>query len=84
MFLASAYQHLIEWQNLFINEVISKNSMKGILKSFVSQLEQEINIEDATKEEILNISENTYKAFNDLISVSSMINIFGEKNIINY
>ena len=76
--------YLIEWQNLFINEVISKNSMKGILNSYVSQLEQEINIEDATKEEILNINENTYKTFNDLISVSSMRNIFDEKNKINY
>ena len=84
MFLASAYQHLIEWQNLFINEIISKISMKGILNSYVSQLEQEINIEDATKEEILNINDNTYKTFNDLISVSTMRNIFGEKNKINY
>ena len=84
MFLASAYENLIEWQNLFINEIISKNTMKGILNSYVSQLEQEINIEDATKEEIVNIDENTYKLFNDLISLSSMRNIFDENNKINY
>ena len=84
MFLASAYQHLIEWQNVFINEIISKNNMRGILNSYVSQLEQEISIEDATKEEIITIDDNTYKLFNDLISVSSMRNIFIEKNKINY
>jgi len=84
MFLASAYENFIEWQNLFINEIISKNTMKGILNSYVSQLEQEINVEDATKEEIVNIDENTYKLFNDLISLSSMRNIFVENNKINY
>ena len=84
MFLASAYQHLIEWQNLFINEIISKNSMKGILNSYVSQLEQEINIEEATKDEIINIDENTYKEFYNLISASSMRNIFTQDHKINY
>jgi len=31
MFLAAAYQNFIIWQNNFINEVISKNDIKGIL-----------------------------------------------------
>ena len=77
MFLASAsaYQHLIELQNLFINEIISKNSMKGILNNYVSQLEQEIDIEDATKD----IYDDTYKIFNELINTSSIRNIFTEK-----
>jgi hypothetical protein len=38
MFLAAAYQHLIEWQNAFINIIIGKNNMNGILNSYVSQL----------------------------------------------
>ena len=84
IFLASAYQNLIDWQNNFINEVISKNSKKGILKSYISQLEQEINIQDATEDEIININDNTYKILNELISLSSMRNIFGENNKINY
>ena len=84
MFLASAYQHLIDWQNLFINEIISKNSMKGILNSYVSQLEQEINIEDATKDEIINIDDKTYKKLNELISSCSMRNIFVENDKIVY
>ena len=84
MFLASAYQHLIDWQNLFINEIITKNNMKGILNSYISQLEQEINIEDATKDEILNIDDSTYNTLNELILSSSLRNIFGENNKINY
>ena len=84
MFLASAYEHFIKWQNLFINEIITKNGIKGILNSYVSQLEQEIDIEEATKEEILNIDEDTFKKFYEFISMSSMRNIFEEKNQINY
>ena len=84
MFLAAAYQHLIDWQNAFINLIISKNNMNGILNSYVSQLDQEIDIQDAIKEDIINIDDNTFKIFNDLINSSSMRNIFGEDNKINY
>ena len=58
--------------------------MKGILNSYVSQLEQEINIEDATSDEIINIDDKTYQTFNELISKSSMRNIFSEDDKINY
>ena len=84
MFLASAYENFIKWQDAFINDIISKNGNKGVLNSYVSQLEQEIDIQEAANEDILNIDENTFKKFNELISVSSMRNIFGENNIINY
>ena len=84
MFLASAYQHLIDWQNAFINIIISKNSMNGILNSYVAQLDQEINVQDAIKEEIINIDDKTFKSMYDLINSSSMRNIFGEENKINY
>ena len=50
MFLASAYQHLIEWQNAFINSIISKNNINGILNNYIPLLEQEIDIQDATKD----------------------------------
>ena len=50
MFLASAYQHLIECQNAFINSIISKNNINGILNNYIPLLEQEIDIQDATKD----------------------------------
>ena len=84
MFLAAAYENLISWQNIFINEIISKNGMKGILNSYVSKLEQEIFIQDASKDEIINIDDNTYNSLKDLISTYSMRNIFTENNEINY
>ena len=84
MFLAAAYQHLIEWQNAFINVIISKNNMNGILNSYVPLLEQEIDIQDANKEEIINIDDKIFKSFNDLIFHSSMRNIFDSEDKINY
>ena len=85
MFLASAYENLIEWQNQFIDQIISANNMNGILNSYISQLEQEIDIQEAIKEEIINIDDNTYKILNDLIYTSSTRNIFdNNENKINY
>ena len=85
MFLAAAYQYLIECQNNFINDIIGKNSLSGILNTYVSQLKQKINIQDATKNEIINIDENVYEFLNELIISNSMRNIFTDKkNEINY
>ena len=84
MFLASAYQNYIDWQNQFINVVIAKNSMNGILNSYVSQLEQEIDVEDASKEDILNLDESIFKKLNELILMYSMRNIFIKENEIDY
>ena len=84
MFLAAAYQNYILWQNTFIDEIISKNDIKGILNSYVSKLEQEIYIQDATKEEIINIDNTTYKLLNEYISTYSMRNIFDKNNKIDY
>ena len=86
MFLASAYQHMIDWQNALLNLIISKNNMNGILNSYVSQLEQEINIQEATKDEIIKIDDKTYKELEGLISSSAVRNIFtkGKDNNIQY
>ena len=84
MFLAAAYQNLIEWQNAFINLIISKNTMNGLLNSYVPLLEQEIDIQEAGKEEIINLDAKIYKSLADLIHHSSMRNIFGPDNQIIY
>ena len=84
MFLAAAYQNFIIWQNNFINEIISKNGIKGILNSYIPKLEQEIFVQDATKDEIIDINDSVYKLFYELISTHSMRNIFDKENKINY
>ena len=85
MFLAAAYQYLIESQNTFIDNIISKNNIKGILNSYVSQLEQKINIQDASKSEIINIDDNIYDLLETLVTTNSLRNIFDDKkNEIDY
>ena len=87
MFLASAYEKMIEWQNNFIDIVINNNKLSGIHNSYVSQLEQEIDIQEASKDEIINIDKKLYKSFNNLINTTAMRNIFsknGKDNIIQY
>ena len=36
MFLASAYEHLISWQNEIIHLIIEKNKDNGILNSYIT------------------------------------------------
>ena len=84
MFLASAYEKMIKWQNDFIEIIIENNKISGIHNSYVSQLEQEVNIQDASKEEIVTINEKTYKIFNDFIYSTAIRNIFSKDNKIIY
>ena len=85
MFLAAAYQFFIESQNTFINNIIQKNNINGVLNSYVVQLEQEIKVQDATKNEIININQEVFDLFEKLVISNSMRNIFTEKeNEINY
>ena len=84
MFLASAYENFIAWQNNFINSVISKNKMNGVLNSYVPQLEQEIDVQDAREDDIIDINQETYTNLKNLIRSCSMRNIIGKGNKINY
>ena len=76
MFLAAAYENFISWQNQFIDYIISNNNFGGILNSYISQLEIEINVQDAVDSEIINIDENIYDTLDNFISSYSMRNIF--------
>ena len=84
MFLASAYEQMICWQNKFIDYIIDNNAEKGIHNSYVSLLKQETAIQDATKSETLNINKNIFKEFYILINQNSMRNIFTPEGKINY
>ena len=77
MVLSSIYELFIEWQNKFIETIISNNKFNGILNSYCSQLSMEIKVQDAIENEIICINDNIYEIFNDLIRTTSMRNIFG-------
>ena len=80
LFLAAAYDYLIKSQNDFIDQIMGHNQTSGILSSYKSQLEQEIYIQDATDEEIINIDDKKTKILNDLIKECSMRNIFNDND----
>ena len=82
-YLASAYQNMINWQNELINLVVENNKKGRILYKYISQLENSINIQDAKDNEIININENIFNLFDDLIFANLIKNIFilDDKNI---
>ena len=84
MFLASAYEHLIEWQNKIINLIIEQNKEEGFLNSYISQLNKEISIQEATESDIICINEDTYTKLEEFIMNCSMRNIFDKDGKIDY
>ena len=84
-YLASAYENFIYWQNHFINLIINNNKNNGILNKYISQLEQETNIQDAKNNEIILINENIINIFHEII-FSTLLRKILIKNpkIINY
>ena len=67
-YLASIYKKLIEYQNLFLENIINCNSQNGLLYCFVKQLNNEIMAQDVTFNEIvkLKIKKNNSKLYSDL------------------
>ena len=76
MFLAAAYEKFIEWQNQFIDDIIGKNNINGILNSYIFQFEKEIEVQEASEGDIIKIDNNIYGYLNYLISCCSIRNIF--------
>ena len=72
MYLTSAYEYMIEWQNDFINLIINNNKNDGILSKYISLLEQEINVQEAKSNEIINIDENVFNKFYNLLLANLM------------
>ena len=84
MFLASAYENLIDWQNKLINLIIERNKENGILNIYIPQLEKEVAIQDATENDIIIIDDNTYLYLEELINNCSMRNILTKEGKIDY
>ena len=54
-YLSSIYKKLIEYQNLFLDNIINCNVQNGLLHCFVKQLNNEMMIQDANINEIVKI-----------------------------
>ena len=90
MYLASACQNFIEWQNTFLLPILdAANAFNGILKNYANTIMKKIPVQDAKHNQILLIRERfekneRYVDFNDLVYAFSERNIFGENGKINY
>ena len=87
MYLASAYQNFIKWQNEFLNHIIKNDSKKEIFKCYLENLKKEIPIYDANPNQILSISScfgNFFDDLDDLINTYSRRKIFNKDGTINY
>ena len=54
-YLSSIYKKLIEYQNLFLDNVINCNTQNGLLHCFVKQLNNEIMVQDSGDNEIIKL-----------------------------
>ena len=76
-YLSSIYKKLIEYQNLFLDNIINCNSQNGLLHCFVKQLNNEIMVQDASINEIvkldfeINNNLKLYSNFDELIFINS-------------
>ena len=87
MYLASAYSNFIEWQNKFISLILDNINQDSVLYCYLEQLNEEIYVQEAKEENILNINDNIINELNDMIRIYSIRNIFDNNNniiTINY
>ena len=76
MYLASAYKFFISAQNEFVNTVIKSIGPDSLLRSYLSQLNQEIQVQEANEEDVLKINSDTKNFARNMISQYSMRDIF--------
>ena len=87
IFIKMGYQKFIEWQNCFLQPIIdSYKNIEGktnnILKSYIPQIKKAINIQKATKRQVLLIencfNKKYFSSFNELLYA------YFERDSINY
>ena len=83
MYIASAYQNFISWQNTFLDQIIEPLSQNGILHHFITNMGKSIDVQNAKNNEALNF-EKANEDLMDIIYSNSKRNIFTIENKINY
>ncbi len=87
MNIAGAYYYFIEAQNLFIDSVSPYLNKDNILHFFQKQLENSILAQNATKGDIINLSDfnsNEYDTLEDILYQYSYRNCFKDDNSVDY
>ena len=88
MYIASACQNFIYWQNSFLSPIIETYEKSGILNCYINNMKNKIRLQDSTPGQILSIDErfknSKFENLNDVIYSFSHRNIFGYIDKINY
>ena len=88
MYIASACQNFISWQNTFLQRIIDSNGLEGILHYYVNNIKRKVPVQNAKPEQTLLIDErfdkSNYIDLIDVIYTFSERNIFNENRQINY
>ena len=88
MYMASACQNFIYWQNSFLSPIIETYRQNGILTCYTNNIKNKIRLQDSTPGQIVSLDvrfkNSKYQNLNDIIYSFSHRNIFGFKDKINY
>ena len=88
MYLASACQNFIFWQNNFLQKIINSNICEGILNYYINNIKRKIPLQNAKSGQILLIEKrfekSNYIDLNDIIYFYSERNIFNKNGTLNY
>ena len=83
MYIATAYQNFIEWQNIFLDKLIESLKQSGILHHYVKNIEKTIDVQNAKTNDALDF-DDINNMFEEIIYQNSRRNIIREDNSINY
>ena len=81
MYILSAYSKFINWQNIFIDNILDNKNEKSPINPYLYQLKQEINVFEASKSDIINVDEKFNRKLLDIIYKYSMRDIFKNEKI---
>ena len=85
-YIATAYKDFITYQNEFLKPLIENNSNNEYLYPYSNKIKKKIIVQNASKKEIvsLNIKNDIFQSFDDLINTFSFRNCFKENGDIHY
>ena len=83
MYIAAALQNFISWQNNFLEKLIDNLKNGGILHHFVDNMKKTIDVQNATKKDVLNFDEMN-NDLSQIIFENSQRNIFKMENKVSY
>ena len=83
MYIASAFQNFIKWQNQFLDNLMEPLRQNGILHHFIKNMGKNVDVQNAKKNEILNF-DKVNETFNEIIFDNSKRNIYTNNDKINY